>query len=163
MKKKQQNVQPSKEYATLLRRLGAWFYDVLIVAAVLMLAGGIAMALIAGLLQLGILDISGYEDASAYLGKHPVAGMLYSGYLAAVVIAFYAFFWCKAGQTLGMRAWKLRLQNSDGSNIRLTQAFIRMATSAFGLGNFIALFSKKKQSFQDIMAECEMIITPKIR
>jgi len=116
------------------------------------------MALIAALLHFGILDITGYEDASAYLGTHPVASLVYSFYLAAVVISFFAYFWCKGGQTLGMRAWKLRLQNTDGSNIRLTQAFIRMGTSAFGLGNLLSPFSTTKQSFQDLMAECEMVV-----
>lgn len=160
MKKKQsKGVQQSKQYPSIFRRLGAWLYDCLVVAAVLMLAGGVVMALIAALLHFGILDITGYEDASAYLGTHPVASLVYSFYLASVVISFFAYFWCKGGQTLGMRAWKLRLQNTDGSNIRLTQAFIRMGTSAFGLGNLLSPFSTTKQSFQDLMAECEMIVT----
>jgi len=58
-----------------------------------------------------------------------------------------------------LKAWKLKLQNKDGSNIRIAQACIRMGTSAFGLGNLLAPFSKEKQSFQDLMAECEMIVT----
>lgn len=93
---------------------------------------------------------------------HPVVGMLYTGYLAVVIVSFFTYFWCQAGQTLGMRAWKLRIQNKDGSNIRPTQAMIRMATSAFGLGNLLAPFSKTNQSFQDAMADCEMVVLPKV-
>ncbi|MGF1757886.1 RDD family protein [Photobacterium sagamiensis] len=158
-KKKQQDVKLAKQYPGLFRRLGAWVYDSLVVAAVLMLAGGAAMAIMAALLHFGILELGDHEDVSAYLSTHPVAGIIYPAYLAAVMIGFYAYFWCKGGQTLGMRAWKLRIQNADGSNIRLTQAFIRMGTSAFGLGNLLAPFHSKKQSFQDLMAECEMIVT----
>ncbi|QUJ67908.1 RDD family protein [Photobacterium sp. GJ3] len=156
-----QDTTHTKQYPGLFRRIGAWIYDALVVAAVLMLAGGLAMAVVAILLNAGILTLAPYIDASEYLSKHPVAAPLYSMYLALSVIGFYAYFWCKAGQTLGMRAWKLRIQNADGSNIRLTQALIRMATSAFGLGNLMVPFSTTKQSFQDLMAECEMVLLPK--
>ncbi|ELR64736.1 Putative transmembrane protein [Photobacterium marinum] len=161
-KRKQQDVKPAKQYPGLFRRLGAWLYDSLVIAAVLMLAGGVAMAVAALMLYTGLLDLGNYQDLSAYMTQHPVVGMLYTGYLALVIVGFFAYFWCKGGQTLGMRAWKLRLQNKDGSNIRLTQALIRMGSSAFGLGNLIAPFSKEKQSFQDLMAECEMIVLPKV-
>ena len=60
---------------------------------------------------------------------------LYSAWLALVICGFYTWFWTRAGQTIGMRAWRLRIQNVDGSNIRITQALIRLATSTFGLGN----------------------------
>jgi uncharacterized RDD family membrane protein YckC len=85
--------------------------------------------------------------------------LLYTAWLAAIIIGFYAWFWVRAGQTIGMRAWRLRVQNKDGSNITLTQALIRMATSAFGLGTLMVLFSDK--SFQDIWAECEMVVLTK--
>ncbi|HIF9496959.1 TPA: RDD family protein [Photobacterium damselae] len=149
----------STQYPSLFRRLGAWLYDTLIVAALLMLAGGIAMAVVALLLHLNVLDMGTYPDVSSYLGTHPTAGALYTSYLAIVIIGFYGYFWVRSGQTLGMKAWKLKLQNKDGSNIRIAQACIRMGTSAFGLGNLLAPFSKEKQSFQDLMAECEMIVT----
>ncbi|WP_273858482.1 RDD family protein [Photobacterium sp. GSS17] len=161
--KKQQDVSSAKQYPSLFRRIAAWLYDSLVVAAVLMLAGGLAMGIMAILLSTGLVDITGYEDVSDYMTRHPVVGVIYPTYLATAVISFYTYFWCVGGQTLGMRAWKLRIQNKDGSNIRPTQALIRMATSAFGLGNLIAPFSKEKQSFQDIMAECEMVVIPKVK
>ena len=112
-------------------------------------------------LAVGVLTLGDYQDASAYLMSNPTASMLYSAYLAIVIIGFYSYFWTQAGQTLGMRAWKLKLQNEDGSHIKITQAFIRIATSAFGLGNLLA-FNNKRRSMQDIMAECEMVVTEKV-
>ncbi|WP_330960469.1 RDD family protein [Photobacterium sp. 53610] len=155
------NMTQTKQYPGLFRRIGAWIYDALVIAAVLMIAGGLAMAVVAILLNTGLLTLDPYLDASDYLTKHPIAAPLYSIYLGLSVVAFFGYFWCKAGQTLGMRAWKLRIQNADGSNIRFTQALIRMATSAFGLGNLLVPFSHTKQSLQDLMAECEMILLPK--
>ncbi|WP_173425425.1 RDD family protein [Photobacterium kishitanii] len=160
-KTKPQHAKPSHQYPSLLRRLGAWFYDTLIVAAILMVAGALAMAIVAALLHIGILTLGDYQDASDYLISDPTASALYSAYLAIVIIGFYSYFWTQAGQTLGMRAWKLKLQNEDGSRIKITQAFIRIATSAFGLGNLLA-FNNKRRSMQDIMAECEMVVTEKV-
>ena len=51
-------------------------------------------------------------------------------------------------------------KNSDGSNITFTQSLIRIATSAFGLGSFMALL-KDRNAFQDLWAECEVVVLPK--
>jgi len=59
-----------------------------------------------------------------------------------------------------MKVVQLRVQNSDGSNISFTQAAIRLATSAFGLGSFMALL-KDRNAFQDLWAECEVVVLPK--
>ncbi|PCE68116.1 RDD family protein [Salinivibrio sp. YCSC6] len=146
--------------AGFFRRLAVWVYDLLIVAALLMLAGGAVMAALAIAQALG-MSMTPYQDASDFLTHHPIAQPLYTAYLACVICGFYGYFWCKAGQTLGMRAWRLRIQNADGSNIRPTQALIRLATSCFGLGNLIVIFDKNNRAFQDHFAECDMIVLPK--
>ncbi len=49
-----------------------------------------------------------------------------------------------------------------GSNIRVTQALIRLATSAFGLGNLLCVFNRAHpRAFQDIWAECEVVVLGK--
>ena len=56
----------------------------------------------------------------------------------------------------------VRIQNLDGSNIRITQALIRLATSAFGLGNLMCVFNRERpRAFQDIWAECEVVVLSK--
>lgn len=156
------NHASSPQYPSLFRRLAAWFYDALIISAVMMIAGGFAMAVIASLLHFHLLNVSNYEDVSAYLTYHPQASLLYTGYLAFVIVGFYSYFWTHGGQTLGMRAWKLKLQNKDGSPLSISQSLIRATTSALGLGNLLA-FNTKRRALQDIMAECEMIVTKEVR
>ncbi|MFZ6043495.1 RDD family protein, partial [Vibrio natriegens] len=77
----------------MFRRIAAWLYDSLVVAAVLMLAGGLAMGIMAILLSTGLVDITGYEDVSDYMTRHPVVGVIYPAYLATAVISFYTYFW----------------------------------------------------------------------
>ncbi|MBD1555456.1 RDD family protein [Vibrio sp. S9_S30] len=147
--------------AGLLRRLGALMYDALIILAIEMMAGGLVIAILFAFNAAGLMDYGSYVDASDLLTNHPVWSVLYTGYLAAVWVGFIVFFWTRAGQTLGMRAWKLRVQNEDGSSITVTQALIRVATSGFGLANLTVPFDPKKRAFHDIWAKTQVVVLPK--
>jgi len=151
-----QEQSQSSPHANFLQRMGAYFYDLFIIAALLMLATLAALLLTMMSNKLGLINISAYKDIADYLSR----SLLFAGYLAAVIIAFYGYFWSNGGQTIGMKAWRLRVQNSDGSDIGFTQALIRMATSAFGLGNACAILTGRN-AFQDLWSECEVIVLPK--
>lgn len=143
--------------AGLLRRLGALLYDYLVVIALLIIAGFIGMGVAQLLLATGMATVPEGKDASWLL-----TSPLYSAWLALVICGFFTWFWTRAGQTIGMRAWRLRIQNVDGSNIRITQALIRLATAAFGLGNLLCLFNREHpRAFQDIWSECEVVVLSK--
>ena len=142
--------------AHFLKRLGAYVYDVMALAAVLMLATILALAVVVISEKMGAIDLSSYRDTADYLSKNG----FFIIYLALVIAAFFSYFWTKAGQTIGMKAWRLRVQNSDGSNISMMQSLIRLGTSAFGLGNFLALL-QNRNSFQDLWAECEVVVLTK--
>ena len=147
--------------AGMFRRLGALFYDALIVLAIEMMAGGVVVALLHALMATGLFSHAGYADVSDFLTNHPIWSPAYTFYLVAVWCYFFVFFWTRAGQTLGMRAWKLRVQNSDGSAISVTQALIRLATSGFGLANLCVPFDPKKRGFHDIWAKTQVVVLPK--
>lgn len=98
------------ERAGLLRRLAAIVYDSLPLFALLMLAA------------LPWLAVFGDTPAS----EHPLY-RLYQLYLLAATFAFFGYFWTKAGQTVGMRAWRLRLRGRDGGAPSLRQAALRLA------------------------------------
>lgn len=142
--------------ANFFKRLGAYIYDLFAIFALLMLATAVAVIVVTSGDKIGLIDLSLYQDVGDYLAH----STLFITFLAIVLIAFYGYFWSKGGQTIGMKAWSLRVQNSDGSNINFTQSLIRMATSAFGLGNFSALF-QNSNAFQDLWAECEVIVLTK--
>ncbi|MDN3615229.1 MAG: RDD family protein [Vibrio gallaecicus] len=147
--------------AGMMRRFSALFYDALIILAVEMMAAGIVIAVLEALLAGGLISYAPYADASDMLSNHPTWSYVYTFYLAAVWVYFFVFFWTRAGQTLGMRAWKLRLQNTDGTAISVTQALIRLATSGFGLSNLAVPFDPKKRAFHDIWAKTEVVVLPK--
>lgn len=136
------------------RRMGAILYDLLVIAAVLMLAAGAALGAVAGLAAMGVITLDdGVDHASVLEGS-----WLYRLYLLAVIFWFYGGFWKRGGQTLGMRAWRLKVQNSDGSCISWTQALIRFASALFGLSNVGVLFNRDNMAWQDQLAKCEVVV-----
>ncbi len=143
--------------AGFLRRLVALFYDWLLLAALLMVAGGIAIGWVKGLEALGLLSLQGYADVSSYL----VSSRYYIWYLIAVIMGFYVGFWVKAGQTLGMKAWRLRVQNIDGRPLSIAQAVVRCSSAVLGLGNLLVLIAADKRALQDRIADCEVVVLPK--
>lgn len=142
--------------AGFLRRIAAIFYDALIIVAIEMIAVGIVIASMEALLSQNLISYGSYIDASDLLNHHPVWSLFFHGYVAFIWIGFLSFFWMK-GQTLGMRAWKLRIQNEDGSNIGFKQSILRVATSFFGLGNLTVLFDPDKRALQDMWSKCQVV------
>ena len=70
------------------------------------------------------------------------------------VIAFYVYCWVQTGQTLGMRAWKIKIVNIEGQNPTLNQSVVRLiaipfSLSIFGLGFLWFYFSATQQTWHD--------------
>ena len=111
--------------ASLLKQLLAMLYDSLLIVALLFFATAILLP---------------FNQGEA------ISGPIYSFYLLMVVFVFYSGFWHKAGQTLGMKVWKIRIINEYGYNpswqigfLRLTFAVLSLA--CLGLGYFWRLFT----------------------
>lgn len=141
------------------RRLGSYVYDVLLSIAVYMAAGAISFIVFLALFSQGVIDNQGYDHAID-LQKE---SLLYSSiiYLWNIcwVCFFFVYFWTKSGQTIGMRAWRLKVQNTDGSLISKTTALLRLPVTLLGLGNLTVIFDRKnKLSLQDRLTKTEVVI-----
>ena len=137
------------------RRLGALMYDYLVAMAVFAVAhfiGFIAIAVLANY-------VPGLCEDPHNVGQCVAESKVYSGYLLAVVGFFFVWFWSHGGQTLGMRAWRLKVQNMNGSSITMMQAFLRLCTAFLGLGN-IWLLSKNSEgmSLPDRISGTEIVV-----
>ncbi len=113
-----QNINQHQTPAPVIKRLLAILYDSFLLIAALFLAMAVLL-LISG----------GYE----FQAGNP----LITAYLLLVSFIFFGWFWTHGGQTLGMRAWKLRVQQTDGKPISWQHAALRFTTA---LPAWIALF-----------------------
>lgn len=144
--------------AGFFRRLAAMVYDFLVAVAILMLATGIALILPALLNHLGIIQLSEDFTAADWLNQTP----LFLLYLILVLGFFFGWFWWRSGQTIGMRAWRLKIQQRNGHRITKKQAFIRLLACCFGLGNLWVLVDfKQRRAWHDYAAGTELVTLSK--
>ena len=92
------------------RRFAALLYDVLLLSALLVIYTGVLMACT----RRAILE-----------GNYPVGIYAYRAGLLAVIGGYYTLNWMRSGQTLGMRAWRLRAVSDTGHPMGGTAAVLR--------------------------------------
>jgi len=139
------NTEKSIQHVSLLRRFGGIFYDFFLLLTVLFIASFIVV------IPTGITP----EDRFFFL---------YQAYIFLVAFVFFAWFWTRGGQTLGMRTWKIKLVTEDGSKVTWSKSLIRFAVSmiswlAFGLGFLWSLRDKQHRTWHDIASKTKLIRT----
>ncbi|MEW6990178.1 RDD family protein [Colwelliaceae bacterium 6441] len=151
--------------AGFIRRFASWVYDVLLSIAIFMIAAYLGIGILIGLDSLiDFNSLSNYAfiriDADInWKESHVIYQLAFLTWSIAWVSYFFIFFWAKSGQTLGMKAWRLRLQNQDGSLITKATGLKRLIPTLLGLGNFWLLFDRKnKLSLQDKITHTEVVI-----
>lgn len=108
------------ESADIWRRIAALIYDSFILLALSMAYGALALA--------GYKAFSGEIDQS----YTPVlSGLLFQGGWYLSLAMFYFYFWHNRGQTIGMRAWRLKLVGQDGKRASYKSCAIRVLISPF--------------------------------
>ncbi len=83
-----------------------------------------------------------------------------------VLCGFYAWFWKRGGQTLGMKTWRLQLVSIDAKPLAWTQVLKRLF---FGLPSFALLgagywyrgFNAEGLCWHDKLSNTQVIVLPK--
>jgi uncharacterized RDD family membrane protein YckC len=138
--------------AGLLRRLGAMLYDGLLVVALMMVATAL------------LLLFTGGEAITA--DRFGVFEYVYRAVLLAIVVGFFGSFWIRRGQTLGMAAWRLKLERDDGAAITWPDALKRLAGAAvsllaLGLGYVWIWIDRDRLAWHDRWSRTRIIVMPK--
>ncbi|MBU6198541.1 MAG: RDD family protein [Xanthomonadaceae bacterium] len=128
--------------APLRLRLAAAAYDLLPLLGLWFAAAVLALAITGGAL-----------DTHTLAGKFLVQGL-------ALVLsgAYFIVSWSRGGQTIGMRAWKLRMVRADGQRVRWPLALLRfvvalLSLAALGAGFWWALVDAQKRTWHDMAAD----------
>ena len=138
--------KPGYKPAGLLVRLAAIFYDTLLLLSALLITTAIVLMVTKGTLHT----------------HNPFFRTL----LFLICFSFYAWLWLHGGQTLGMRAWRLRIQNIDGRPITVWQALLRFlvaipSLALAGLGFLWMLVDRDKMTWHDRFSETVIVRLPK--
>ena len=151
--------------AGLLRRIAAMGYDSLLVFSLLF--GATALyGWLARLINPGPSSVTITNDSVVKQIEPVASGPLFNLYLVVIIIAFFVYFWRKSGQTLGMQAWRLRIDSLDGGRINTGQALLRLAVAplsaaCLGLGYLWVLIDREQRSWHDICSRSRVVLLPK--
>jgi uncharacterized RDD family membrane protein YckC len=85
--------------------------------------------------------------------------------LLAITAAFFSTFWVRGGQTLGMRAWRIRVVRDDGHALTYPQALARFgggvaALVPAGLGLWWSLLDDAKRGWHDRWTGTRVVRVP---
>lgn len=127
--------QERTEPAGLLRRLAALAYDLLLLSALLFVY------------TLALVVLRGGEPIAPGTWWFELS-------LVGLWVLFFAGFWTHGGQTLGMRAWRLRLVGADAGPVGWGRALLRAAAGLVsavpaGLGFWWALLDPERRCWHD--------------
>jgi len=122
-------------YCSLPRRFAAMSYDSLLLISLLFFS------------TLVILPFTGGQAISS-------GNIAYNIYLIIISYLYFTWQWTHGGQTLGMRAWRIRLQQNSTQNVTWWHANNRffLATLSFlglGFGFIWSYYDRSKLAFHD--------------
>jgi len=138
------SVAPARP-ASLVRRLGSAFYDLLLTIALAMIATFPFLLLVG--------------DATHGWKRH-----LLQAWILAVVGVYYVGFWTRGGQTLPMKTWRIRLVRADtGGAVNAGRAVHRyllavLGLAAAGLGFAWAFFDRDRLFLHDRLAGTMLVM-----
>lgn len=161
--KKTSSLPPSQAPTTMprasfFRRLLAMVYDTLVAVAVGMCAAMVMTVVMVVLLKNGVLDMHGAAEPADYIQSSVLYKTLIQVWVGLWVVAFFLWFWRRGGQTLGMRAWRLRIYSTIDAPMTWGRLILRLLTSLCGLGTLLVLVDfKNKLALQDRVAHTEVL------
>ena len=138
----EEKVETRRQPAGLGRRLLAIVYDAVIVLGLLILATAVMMP---------------FADTQPVAMKDPVFT------LWLLCIWFLYLCWCwRKNMTLGMRAWKLRLETSTGKPLPVSRCVLRFVVSlvggaALGVGYLWSLTDSRSRCWHDMASGSRVV------
>lgn len=152
-----ETLSPPYPSAGVFRRLAALVYDTLLLMAISMGYYGLAVLI-------NVL-IQGAPETGQKINWGHWSFVIFTGWIA-LLSYFYCYFWRKSGQTLGMRAWRMKLIGLDANPVNNEQCLIRCVTAPFslfflGAGYFWRWLDPKKLTLHDRLSKTQVILLPK--
>lgn len=138
---------PHGPTAGVLRRLAAGCYDLVLLGALWMIA---------------TLVIVAARDGQPI----PAGAPAYQLLLLLLAASFYMVSWVRGGQTLGMRAWRLRVEQESGAALGWRTALLRfgaglLSIASVGIGLFWLWIDRDELTWHDRLAGTRVILLPR--
>lgn len=151
--------------AGLGRRLMAMLYDSILLIAVLFCVAGayFSVLLVVEGNPAAVTNLGGAQTGDVLHELEVVEpGWIFYPLMLFVYTGFYLYFWRYSGQTLGMRAWKIRLVSAHATKPSMGQLLVRLpaaavSLAALGLGYLCLLLNREAGTWHDRLSKTRVI------
>ena len=131
-----------KSNVNFFRRLGAITYDLFIVFSLILFLFGVIIF---------------------FIGKEDTSGMLFYLVTLPAIYYYYVFSWVIRGQTVGMMAWKFKIQTTNNKKLSYSTASKRLVLSwfsfaFFGLGYLYQFIDKENDALHDKISKTKLLM-----
>lgn len=128
------------DHPSVFKRLLAMAYDSILVATVMFIGCGIIL----------------FFNKGQAISQGTIWFQIY---LIGIWMLFCTWFWVNGGQTIGLRAWKLKIVDYDNKTITWTQAVLRFLIPIITVGISFAwcFIDKDSQALHDRLAKTKII------
>ncbi|HQV48140.1 MAG: RDD family protein [Dokdonella sp.] len=131
------------------RRIAALIYDLLVLMAIWMVTAALIL-----------LAFQGEVDVAR---QPPLYHVLLQAALFVVTALYFVVSWRKGGQTIGMRAWRVRIVDANGHSPDFPRALLRFVCALLsllllGAGFIYCLFDGERRAWHDVMAKTRMVV-----
>jgi uncharacterized RDD family membrane protein YckC len=105
-----------------------------------------------------------FTGGEALIAKEsPLLSLVHRAALIAVLIGFYGVSWTSRGQTLGMAAWRLRVEREDGRLLTWPDVLRRLVAAllswlVLGLGWLAALVDAQRRTWHDRLTHTRVVV-----
>ena len=137
--------------APLWRHVFAMLYDTLLVVPLFMAAAAVWVAIL---------------GPTESIEKPAVPAALQWASWTVILVAFFGIFWRRAGQTLGMQAWRIKLISDSSEPLSWHRVIVRvlgalMAALLFGLGYLWRYVPPHRRYWHDTWSKTHLVLLPK--
>lgn len=142
--------------APLVRRLMSILYDAIVIVGLIFV--GLALVIVPLGMAIGKEE---WELVRETTWMRTLTQVL----AVSILVGFHVGFWRHGGQTIGMRAWRLRVRRDDGAPLSLGDALKRYAAAwlsaaALGIGFAACLWDKRHLAWHDKVSGTRLILLP---
>lgn len=138
--------------APLWLRIAAIFYDLMVLIAIWMFAAALIL-----------LAFHGEVDVAH---QPPLYHAVLQGTLLTLTTLYFVVSWRRGGQTIGMRAWRVRVIDESGKSPSIRQALLRGLVAigswlAVGAGFLWCLVDPQRRGWHDLASKTRLVRVPK--
>ncbi len=149
---------PDTDNATILKRVVAILYDLLILFFIIVVLTFVIQQVIIQLelTTLEKIQISA-DETIVVIPADSIVNLALKNLWVVISFFYFGHYWTKRGQTLGMKVWKIKAVTQKGALLNWGDSLKRYVFSLLGLGLLWVIIDRDNLTLQDRLSKTKLV------